>query len=255
MRPFIIAIFLLLRLTSLCQSSYENSALLNSDYSQIQNALYKISNSHTSIKRMQDDAYDTIASFIKKYPKSENGLYLIGAAVNLTYLQVDTLINLLDSSLNKSPYKGNAEYTKRRIWSAETGKLFPSLNLPDSSGKTVTIENYRGKTLLIDFWSSWCKPCRQEIPDLKKIYSKFKNRDFEMIGISMDRDRAAWLNAVREDKQSWKQYCELVPWKDNKIANRFYIFGIPANFLLDKNGIILGQDLSPEQIAYLASIQ
>ena len=253
MRYTIILLLVLSRLVVFSQTAQENEIQLKSDYSQVQNKLYQVANSTSPLSGRQIDAYTTIAGFVKQYPKSENDLYLIAAAVNLTLQQYNMLLSFLDTSLNSSPYKVSVDYTKRRIALTETGRSFPPLSLTDSSGNATSIENYRGKFVLLDFWSSWCTPCREQIPDLKKLYSKFKNKDFEIVGISMDNDKATWLTAIAKDKQTWKQYCELVPWRYNKISAHFSITGIPANFLLDKNGIILGQDLSPDQVANLVS--
>ena len=222
-------------------------------YTQIQNALYKITNSNSTIENKRRDAYHHIYSVLKEHPKKEINFSIIASALNLTSLQIDTLINLVDSSLNKSPHKANAEVTRRRLNFTETGKQFPNLILTDTLGNSIYFQDFKGNAVLVDLWSSWCLPCRQQIPELKKIYTKYKSKGFEIIGISMDNDKAAWLGAIIKDKQNWKHYCELKTFSRNKISKQLSVYGIPSNFLLDKNGIILGQDLSPDQISCLLS--
>jgi thiol-disulfide isomerase/thioredoxin len=102
--------------------------------------------------------------------------------------------------------------------------------------------------VLIDAWSSWCKPCRAQIPELVTLYERYNKKGFEIIGVSIDHVKAAWLQAINADGQTWRQFCELKQWSQNQFVKDFSIMGIPANFLIDRNGILIGQDLSPEQI-------
>jgi thiol-disulfide isomerase/thioredoxin len=200
-----------------------------------------------SVKRQ--NLYSELKSFILKYPANENNFMLIFGALNLTYKQVDTLIGLIDSSIYNSPQKSFADVTLKRLSVAETGKPFPALILTDTSGKEMSISDLKGKIVLIDVWSSWCGPCREQVPDLKKLYNKYNGQGFEIIGISMDDNKESWLKAIRQDKQPWKAYCEFRNWRYNKFAMRFSIYSIPANFLIDQNGILVGQDLSIESLS------
>jgi len=199
-----------------------------------------------SVKRQ--NLFRELKSFIIKHPTNENNFMLIFGALNLTYKQVDTLISLVDSSIYNSPQKSFADVTLKRLSVAETGKPFPALILTDTSGKEISISDLKGKIILIDVWSSWCGPCREQVPDLKKLYKKYNSKGFEIIGISMDDNKGSWLKAMRQDKQTWKAYCELRNWRYNKFAMRFTIYSIPANFLIDQNGILVGQDLSMESL-------
>ncbi len=249
-------LFFLLTLPSFCQNS--TSAKDTSTYyhyAQVQNTLYQIDHSTLAQRNKKEKIFFTISHFITKHPAEELNFSIIAAAVNLSATQIDTLINLVDTSLFKSPYRASALATRRRLTVTETGKLFPSLVLTDTAGNPNNIEDYKGKLVLIDLWSSWCGPCRQQVPALKEIYKKYKKKGFEIIGISLDHDKTAWLAAIKKDQQSWVQFCEFKGWQQNKIARYLNIYSIPSNFLLDKNGIILGQDLSPEQIDYIISLE
>ncbi|MEP7254415.1 MAG: TlpA disulfide reductase family protein [Ferruginibacter sp.] len=197
-----------------------------------------------SLKRQ--NLYNELRSFIIKQPKDENDFMLFYFyGLNLTYKQVDTLVNLIDSSIYNSPQKAWADVTLKRLSVVENGKPFPSLTLIDTAGKPLSLSELKGKVVLIDVWSSWCGPCREQIPDIRKLYKKYNSKGLEIIGISMDSDKQSWLKAIREDKQTWKAYCELVNWRINKFSMRFSVYGIPANFLIDENGILVGQDMSP----------
>jgi thiol-disulfide isomerase/thioredoxin len=203
----------------------------------------------------KEDFYRALRSIIIQYPKDEFSFSLIALAVNLTYQQVNTLISLTDPSISNSPNRSWADITLKRIAVAEAGKLFPSLILTDTTGEKTAVTDMKGKIVFIDVWSSWCVTCREKIPDIKKIYKKYKNKGLEVIGISLDDDRQKWLNAIKKDKQPWKAYCEPTKFSDNKndFTRRFQIYGIPVNYLIDENGILVGQDLEPESLnAWLA---
>lgn len=252
MKQIIALVLILSSLNTLCQKTAADTSVMFF-YTQQQRLLYNIANAHFPAATKRVDTYNSLSSFITAHPKQEISFSLIAGAVNLSALQIETLINLTDSSLSKSSFKSSTIVTLRRLQVAETGKLFPKLLLADTLGNITSVEDLRGKIILIDLWSSWCRPCRKQIPGLKKIYNQYKEKGFEIIGISMDSDKADWLKAVINDKQDWKNYCELTTWSQNTTARKFSITAIPSNFLLDKNGIILGQDLSEEQISYLLS--
>ncbi|HMK03280.1 MAG TPA: TlpA disulfide reductase family protein [Ferruginibacter sp.] len=196
-----------------------------------------------AVKRQ--NLYRELRSFMLKHPKNEFNFLLLLEGVNLTYQQVDTLLRLIDTSIYSSPQKAYADVILKRLSVAETGRPFPPLTLTDTSGNELSISGLKGKIVFIDVWSSWCGPCREEIPNLKKIYKKYNSRGLEVIGVSMDDNKESWLKAIEKDKQPWKAYCEFRNWRYNKFAMRFSIFAIPANFLIDQNGILVGQNLSP----------
>jgi thiol-disulfide isomerase/thioredoxin len=201
-----------------------------------------------SLKRL--GLYNKLRSVIKEEPKAVSNYMLIyQLGKNLDYTQAAELISLIDSSLRHSSSRALADVVLKRLSVTETGKPFPMLILKDTSGNELSLSSLKGKVVLLDVWSSWCGPCRVQIPDLKKIYDKYNSKDFEIIGISMDDDKEKWLSAIEKDKQTWKQYCELKNWRINKFAVRFHTFAIPANYLIDENGILVGQDLSPASIS------
>jgi thiol-disulfide isomerase/thioredoxin len=203
-------------------------------------------NAPDSVKRQ--NLYKELKAFITKHPANEINFNLIFGGLNLTYKEVYTLVSLVDSSILNSPAKAWADVALKRLAITETGKPFPYLTLIDTSGKELLLSSLKGKLILLDVWSSWCIPCREQIPALRKLYKKYNSKGFEIIGISMDDNKQKWLKAIKEDKQTWKQYCELLNWRTNKFATRFYTYAIPDNFLIDENGILVGQNLSVEVI-------
>ena len=125
---------------------------------------------------------------------------------------------------------------------AVVGKMAPELIMPDTSGKLVSLSSFRGKYLLVDFWASWCGPCRGENPNVVNAYRRFSSKNFTILGVSLDREKQAWLNAIREDGLTWTQISDLKYW--NSAATELYrLDGIPYNVLVDPTGKIIASDL------------
>ncbi|TAH09971.1 MAG: TlpA family protein disulfide reductase [Sphingobacteriia bacterium] len=225
------------------------------EYAKVFEKIEKINVSNMALIDKQLAHFTTVYDFIIQNPKNELLLNLVAESVNLQLKQMDSLIALIDTSLISNMYMTSVLYARKRISITETGKPFPSFSLKDTLGVNTDIENYKGKILLIDFWSSWCIPCRAEIPSLKKILAKYGKKDFEIIGVSVDEDKQEWLKAIEKDKQNWKHFCSLQPFQENQTAQYFSIYSIPDNYLINKNGIILGQNLSPLQITLLLEKQ
>jgi thiol-disulfide isomerase/thioredoxin len=124
----------------------------------------------------------------------------------------------------------------------------PEIALPNSSGKILKLSDLKGKVVLVDFWASWCGPCRAENPNVVKVYEKFKNKGFTIYSVSLDEDAAKWKEAIVKDKLSWTNHVsDLKGWKSSVVAN-FGIEGIPYTVLLNKEGKIIGKNLRGEKL-------
>jgi Peroxiredoxin len=115
-------------------------------------------------------------------------------------------------------------------------------SMPSPNGDTVTLKSFRGKYLLLDFWASWCPPCRKENPNLVKAYQKYHAKGFEILQVSIDKNRSSWIKAIADDKLNWAQVGDLKFW-DSPVAQLYSITRIPANFLIDPNGMIIARDI------------
>jgi len=128
------------------------------------------------------------------------------------------------------------------------GKQVPDFDLPDADGNNVSLTSYRGKYLLVDFWASWCGPCRAENPNVVKVYHEFKGKkNFAILGVSLDKDKGEWQKAIEDDGLAWKQISDLKYW-NSKAVSTFQFNGIPFNILIDPDGKVIASSLRGEQL-------
>ncbi len=135
-----------------------------------------------------------------------------------------------------------------------TGTQAPEIRLQTPDGEMVSLSSFKGKYVLIDFWASWCGPCRQENPNVVRAYNSFKDKNFTVLGVSLDENKDKWLQAIKKDNLTWTHISDLKGWQS--VAARDYaVNAIPANFLVDPNGMIIASNLRGEDLtAKLAEV-
>ena len=132
------------------------------------------------------------------------------------------------------------------------GQMAPEISLPNAKDSIVTLSSFKGKVVLIDFWASWCGPCRAENPNVVNTYIKYKDKNFTVLGISLDRAKQPWLDAIAADGLTWAHLSDLKSW-NNSVAQQFGIQSIPQNFLLDPQGNLIGKNLRGAALEYRLS--
>ncbi len=169
-------------------------------------------------------------------------------------LIVSALIFLSLVSCNNQPVNADQPYViPPEIEALPSGTTLglraPEIELPNAEGETVKLSSLQGKLVLVDFWASWCNPCRQENPELVKVYNKYsdlsftKGEGFEIFSVSLDRNEEAWKEAIEKDKLSWPFMLSDLSGARTQAAIDYGVQMIPANFLLDKNGVVIASNL------------
>ncbi|MFB9842259.1 TlpA disulfide reductase family protein [Mucilaginibacter ginsenosidivorans] len=206
----------------------------------------------TKIKAVQADYHAALTKFVKENPDSYLSLITLGSIGGPTP-DPNEILPLLDG-LSKNVQETETARTMRNalesLKSTSIGAVAPDFEQTDTLGNPVRLSSFRGKYVLLDFWASWCGPCRQENPNVVKAFNRFKDRNFTIIGISLDRPGSgfAWLNAIKADHLGgWTQLSDLKFW-NNAVAQLYFVQGIPKNFLIDPQGKIIAQDLRGDDL-------
>ena len=161
--------------------------------------------------------------------------------------EIEPLVKGFDTSIQKSGYVALLKERIEILKTVAIGKPAPDFTMNDTLGQPQKLASYFGKVVLVDFWASWCSPCRRENPNIVAAYKQFSRKGFDIVGVSLDKKMARWTRAIRDDKLTWHQLSDLQGW--NNAASKLYgIRSIPSNLLLDKNGIIIAKNLMGDDL-------
>lgn len=190
-----------------------------------------------------------IEAFIKAHPASIVSAYVLYRDFSylLTSEEITSAIELLSPALQTTAYVSSLKelaVAKKRV---EPGQKIIDFSAKDPEGNTVKLSQQLGKYLLLTFWAGWCPDCRRENPDLVKTYQKYHDKGFDILGVSLDKSKTTWLNAIKNDNLTWKHVSDLVYW-DSSAAKLYAIRWIPSNFLISPDGVIIAQNLQGEAL-------
>jgi len=184
-----------------------------------------------------------------KYPDYSFAAFTAYYQFQLYNIHLDTLdiiVNNFKEHVTKSEYYKHLKKLLPSIKRVAISQPAPEFSIPNTEQKLMSLNEFKGKYVLIDFWASWCAPCRATNLELVKIYNRFSNNDFTIIGISVDKDRDRWLNAIKTDKLSWTNLSNLKGW--DKVSTAYGVKAVPQNFLIDPTGIIIDKNIEPEDL-------
>ena len=191
-----------------------------------------------------------IKKFIQENPASFISLEILeSVAYGADYPEIAPLFNSLSPAIKGSADGKRFAERLSRLKTVALGAIAPEFTAADTSGNMVSLSSFRGKYVLIDFWASWCGPCRKENPNVIKAFNQYKNKNFTIVGISLDgpTGKESWLKAIHKDGLTWTQLSDLEFW-DSKTAVLYAVRSIPQNFLLDPDGKIVAKNLRRENL-------
>ncbi|KAI9449601.1 alkyl hydroperoxide reductase/ thiol specific antioxidant/ Mal allergen [Russula earlei] len=197
----------------------------------------------------KDKVIDQVNKFIKEKPASPISTFVL-YVVNPLFPEpgaLETKFNTLQPEAQKGLYARLIEQMIAATHVGGVGTMAADFTQNDTANNPIKLSSFKGKYVLVDFWASWCRPCRMENPNVLAAYNKYKNRNFTVLGVSLDQQKANWIKAINDDKLAWSQVSDLQYW-NNAVAQMYHIQSIPSNMLIDPTGKIIAKDLRQENL-------
>ncbi len=228
---------------------------INDDYMSLKlsgvNDVEKEKDLLAQMEQMQQERIDFMTDFVQQHPNSIVSALVIDR--NLSYYssldQMEVYANGFDVINSKSQWVQSIKEKVSVAKRLQEGQPFLDITLSSPDGTPVALSDYAGKNkyVVIDFWAGWCMPCRMANPLMVKLYNRYKDKDFEIVGISLDKDKQEWIKAIEDDQLPWPQMSDLKYWQ-SEAAQLYAVNSIPYTILLDKDGKILAKGLHAQEL-------
>jgi peroxiredoxin len=188
-------------------------------------------------------------NFIKEHPSQVFAANVLGIyASTWGKEKTQELYNTFSTEVKSSSYGKDVKRYIDLAIEPKIGDRYADFTIKDVHGNQVSLSDYEGKLVLLEFWSSWCGGCRAENPNLVKTYEKYRSKGFEVLGVSLDEIKESWLKAIEKDRLPWTQVSDLSGPRNSEPAIKYGVTGMPDNFLIDQNGVIVARQIHGEEL-------
>lgn len=226
------------------KTDFRNALVTGSVSENLSQGLYKEIDTLYTFEEMENARTE----FIKNYPNSPVSSDILSIfSRHWGKEKTKLLFNLLSEENRASEYGKKIRKYIDLNKDTKIGEQFADFEMTDTKGKTKKLSDLKGKTILLEFWASWCRPCRQENPNLTKAYRKYKNDGLEIFAVSLDSNKDSWLNAIKKDSLDWIHVSDLKEL-ENEATLIYGVYSIPDNFLIDQNGVIIDRKLRGKKL-------
>ncbi len=200
-------------------------------------------------EKAREEQTVAVEGFIRENNSSVASAYILASRASRYNdpTKLEATINSLDSSLDNNKYVKNMKTVLLTAKKTTIGQKAMVFTQNDPDGKPVSLSDFIGQVVLVDFWAAWCGPCRAENPNVIEAYKKYKSKGFTVLGVSLDKDKDRWLEAIEKDGLPWTQVSDLKYW-DNEVSAMYGVRSIPANILVGKDGTILAKNLRGDKL-------